>query len=100
MTIGNASSAPMLAHVSVWNERTELVLDFNVALTGFDIQSFSVAQVLRGFLPVTPINQSHVSEVKDSNQVHDQRRRLPEEPRRAGLPGRRWLPARQTAVPG
>ena len=69
VTIGNASSAPMLAHVSVWNERTELVLDFNIALTGFDIQSFSVAQVLRGFLPVTPINQNHVSEVKDSNQV-------------------------------
>ena len=69
VTIGNASSAPMLAHVSVWNERTELVLDFNIALTGFDIQSFSVARVLAGFLPVTPVNQSHVSEVKDSNQV-------------------------------
>jgi len=69
VTIGNASSAPMLAHISVWNERTELVLDFNIALTGFDIQSFSVARVLAGFLPVTPINQSHVSEVKDSHQV-------------------------------
>src|SRR5437867_3563949 len=40
-----------------------------VALLGFDIQSFSVARVLAGFLPVTPINQNHVSEVKDSNQV-------------------------------
>lgn len=69
VTIGNASSAPMLAHVNVFNDRTELVLDFNIALTGFDIQSFSVASVLRGFLPVTPVNQSHVAEVKDSNQV-------------------------------
>ena len=69
VTIGNASSAPMLAHVSVWSERTELVLDFNIALTGFDIQSFSVAQVLRGFLPVTPVNQHHVPEVMDSHQV-------------------------------
>jgi hypothetical protein len=69
VTIGNASSAPMIAHVNVFNERTELVLDFNIALTGFDIQSFSVASVLRGNLPVTPINQSHVPEVKDSNQV-------------------------------
>jgi hypothetical protein len=66
VTIGNASSAPMLAHVNVFNERTELVLDFNIALTGFDIQSFSVASILRGNLPVTPINLSHVSEVKDS----------------------------------
>jgi len=69
VTIGNASSAPMLAHVNVFNERTELVLDFNIALTGFDIQSFSVASVLRGNLPVTPINISHVPEVKDANQV-------------------------------
>ena len=69
VTIGNASSAPMLAHVNVFNERTELVLDFNIALTGFDIQSFSVASVLRGFLPVTPVNQNHVPEVKDANQV-------------------------------
>ena len=69
VTIGNASSAPMIAHVNVFNERTELVLDFNIALTGFDIQSFSVAQILRGNLPVTPINQSHVPEKADSNQV-------------------------------
>jgi len=69
VTIGNASSAPMIAHVNVFNERTELVLDFNIALTGFDIQSFSMASILRGNLPVTPINQSHVPEVKDSNQV-------------------------------
>lgn len=69
VTIGNASSAPMLAHVSVYSDRTELVLDFNIALTGFDIQSFSVASILRGNLPVTPVNQSHVAEVKDANQV-------------------------------
>jgi hypothetical protein len=69
VTIGNASSAPMIAHVAVWSERTELVLDFNIALTGFDIQSFSVASILRGNLPQTPVNQSHVSNVKDSNQV-------------------------------
>ena len=69
VTIGNASSAPMLAHVAVWSERTELVLDFTIALTGFDIQSFSVASILRGNLPETPVNQSHVPQVKDSNQV-------------------------------
>ena len=66
VTIGNASSAPMLAHVNVFNERTELVLDFNIALTGFDIQSFSVASILRGNLPITPVNAAHVPEVKDS----------------------------------
>jgi hypothetical protein len=53
VTIVNASSAPMLAHVNVFSERSELVLDFNIALTGFDVQSFSVASILRGNLPQT-----------------------------------------------
>ena len=57
VTIGNASSAPTIAHVSVFNERSFLVLDFNVALTGFDIQAMSMAAVLSGNLPSTPITQ-------------------------------------------
>lgn len=53
VTICNASSAPMIAHVTVWNERTVLVLDFNIALTGFDCQAMRVSEVLRGNLPRT-----------------------------------------------
>src|SRR5688572_24887865 len=60
VTICNASAAPMLAHVNVFNERTELVLDFNIALTGFDCQSMSMGRVLSGFLPSTPITTAHV----------------------------------------
>lgn len=59
ITIGNASSAPMIAHVSVFNQRSTLVLDFNVALTGFDIQSWRMSDVLSGLLPSTPINTFH-----------------------------------------
>ncbi len=69
VTIGNASAAPMIAHVNVFSERSELVLDFNIALTGFDIQSFSVASVLRGNLPITPVNTAHVAATKDGLQV-------------------------------
>lgn len=65
VTIGNASSAPTIAHVSVFNERSFLVLDFNVALTGFDIQAMRMSEILRGNLPVTPINQSHNSVADD-----------------------------------
>ncbi|MDQ5872299.1 MAG: hypothetical protein M3547_08870, partial [Acidobacteriota bacterium] len=60
VTICNASAAPMLAHVNVFSERTELVLDFNIALTGFDCQSMSMGRVLSGFLPSTPITTAHV----------------------------------------
>jgi hypothetical protein len=59
ITIGNASSAPMIAHVSVFNQRSTLVLDFNVALTGFDIQSWRMSDVISGLLPSTPINVFH-----------------------------------------
>lgn len=53
VTIANASSQPMIAHVNVWNKRSELVLDFNIALTGFDVQAFSMAAVISGKLPRT-----------------------------------------------
>ncbi len=59
VAIGNASSAPMIAHVSVFNSRSTLVLDFNVALTGFDIQTWRMSDVISGTLPSTPINKSH-----------------------------------------
>jgi hypothetical protein len=60
VTIGNASSAPMIAHVSIYNERSVLVLDFNVALTGFDVQAMSIASAISGNLPVTPVSKTHV----------------------------------------
>ena len=53
VTICNASSAPMIAHISIWSERTELVLDFNIALTGFDCQAMRMSSVLTGHLPQT-----------------------------------------------
>jgi hypothetical protein len=68
VTICNASAAPMLAHVNVFNERTELVLDFNIALTGFDCQSMSMARVLSGFLPATPIGTNHAASTSDACQ--------------------------------
>ncbi|MFN2386871.1 MAG: hypothetical protein ABR576_11420 [Thermoanaerobaculia bacterium] len=53
LTIVNASAAPMIAHVNVFNERSVLVLDYNIALTGFDVQAMSIGQVLLGNLPRT-----------------------------------------------
>jgi len=53
LTIGNASSAPMIAHVNVYDRFSRIVLDFNVALTGFDIQSMAMSQIISGNLPVT-----------------------------------------------
>ena len=54
LTVLNASSANELAHVTVWNRYSIPVLDFNIALTGFDSLSWSMAQVLSGNLPNNP----------------------------------------------
>jgi hypothetical protein len=53
VTIANASSAPMIAHVNVYDRQSFIVLDFNVALTGFDVQSMRMSDIISGHLPVT-----------------------------------------------
>ncbi len=58
-SINNASAAPTIAHVAVWSDWTQPVLDFDVFLTGYDVQSVSLYQVfVNGNLPVTADEQS------------------------------------------
>ena len=52
--IGNASAASQLAHVTMWSEASIPLLDFDVYLTGFDIQTFNLRDILvLGILPQT-----------------------------------------------
>jgi hypothetical protein len=53
VTIANASSAPMIAHVNVYDRTSVLALDFNVALTGFDVQAMRISDIVTGLLPTT-----------------------------------------------
>ena len=53
VTIANASAAPMIAHVNVFTRESVLVLDFNVALTPFDVQAMRMSDILGGILPDT-----------------------------------------------
>ncbi len=53
VTIVNASAAPMIAHVNVYNRFSEIKLDFNVALSGFDVQAMRMADIISGSLPTT-----------------------------------------------
>ena len=58
ITVVNASSAATLAHVVIWNRRSVPLLDFNIALTGYDIVGWSMEDVLTGTIPSTPDNGS------------------------------------------
>jgi len=53
-SINNASATAVLAHVVVWSDLSVPVFDFNVYLTGYDVQSFNLRDVIeRGILPQT-----------------------------------------------
>lgn len=54
VTIRNADSAPVVAHVTVWSNLSVPVLNFDVYLTGFDQQLINLRDVLvNGVLPMT-----------------------------------------------
>lgn len=53
-TINNASASATLTHVVVWTDLSVEALDFNIYLTGFDMQSVSMGLIIRdGIIPVT-----------------------------------------------
>jgi hypothetical protein len=58
-SINNASAPPALAHVAVWTDWSQPVLDFDVFLTGYDVQTVNLYDVFaNGNLPVTADEQS------------------------------------------
>ena len=52
-SVNNASAAPALVHVVVWSDLSVPVLDFNIYLTGYDVQSVNMRDILNGILPQT-----------------------------------------------
>jgi hypothetical protein len=53
-SINNASDAAVLSHVTVWSDQSIPVLDFDVYLTGYDVQTINLRDVLQnGNLPRT-----------------------------------------------
>ncbi len=69
-TVNNASATPAIAHVSIWTDWSQPVLDFDIFLTGYDIQPVSLYNVLvSGNLPVTADEQS--DQGQDGGRVAD-----------------------------
>jgi hypothetical protein len=53
-SVNNASATSQLAHVTVWSTWSIPVLDFDVYLTGYDVQTFNLRDILvDGVLPQT-----------------------------------------------
>ncbi|MGH7987869.1 MAG: hypothetical protein ACREQX_16525 [Candidatus Binataceae bacterium] len=52
-TINNNDAAAALAHVTIWSDLAVPVFDFNVYLTGYDVVTIDLRDVLNGILPQT-----------------------------------------------
>ena len=45
-TVTNVSALPQVAHVTVWTDLSAPVLDFNIFLTGYDVQAINLYDIL------------------------------------------------------
>ncbi|HWM89345.1 MAG TPA: hypothetical protein VN493_01110, partial [Thermoanaerobaculia bacterium] len=52
-SINNASATAVLAHVTLWTDESIPTLDFDIYLTGYDVQTLNVCDIFNGNLPVT-----------------------------------------------
>src|SRR6476659_2952750 len=52
-SINNASASAAVAHVTVWTDWSIPTLDFDVYLTGCDVQTINVRDLFNGFVPIT-----------------------------------------------
>ena len=50
VSIVNVSTPGVIAHVTVWNKYSKAVIDFNIPLTGKDVVSFSMRDIMNGKL--------------------------------------------------
>jgi hypothetical protein len=50
VSVVNVSTPGVIAHVTVWNKYSKAVIDFNLPLTGKDVVSFSMRDIMNGRL--------------------------------------------------
>ena len=52
-SINNASATATVAHVTLWTDESIPTLDFDIYLTGYDVQTISLRDIFNGILPRT-----------------------------------------------
>jgi len=54
-SINNASDAPQVVHLVFWTDESVPTIDFDIFLTGYDVQTFNLRDIFNGNLPVTAV---------------------------------------------
>jgi hypothetical protein len=52
-SVNNASASATIAHVTFWTDESVPTLDFDIYLTGYDLQTINVRDIFNGILPRT-----------------------------------------------
>jgi len=55
-SVNNASASAAVAHVTLWTDESIPTLDFDVYLTGYDVQTINLRDIFNGILPRTADN--------------------------------------------
>ena len=67
-SVNNASAVAVLAHVVLWSDLSVPVLDFNIYLTGYDVQTVNLRDILvNGTLPRTASDGQDLGDTADPN---------------------------------
>jgi len=62
----NVSANPQIAHITIWTNWSFPVIDFNVYLTGYDVQGISLYDIIsRGVIPPTGYNPSREGQLSN-----------------------------------
>lgn len=67
ISVNNSSSRPTVARVVLWTDWGAPTLAFDVYLTGYDVQSLNLRDLLNGKLPATSQTVSPEGELSDAN---------------------------------
>jgi hypothetical protein len=60
IAITNVSSEAQIVHVTIWSDYSIPVLDFNIVLSGYDVQTINIRDILlNGILPVTGTHDTY-----------------------------------------
>ena len=63
ISITNFSSEAQIVHLTLWTDYSLPILDFNILLTGYDVQTINIRDILaHGMLPITGGGDSPVGE--------------------------------------
>ena len=71
-SINNASATAVLAHVTLWTDESIPTLDFDVYLTGYDVQTINIRDIFNGNLPVTA-PRARIRRIRSARRVRSRR---------------------------